>query len=221
MVEKIDPGTQANLFPLPEVFREFSSFCPEKKEDIPAVELPEVREKAPCMEVQAAMIREEFLNIKELQFENWITLLPGERMVALQELEDRVAEISHREPLLVLVTELPGRVAGRCNGEDLMLSEEYVMDNSYTSYRSMLDTFFHEGRHGYQFYNLNGNRVEANEALVESWENNLVLDKYHSVRMDVKEWGFRRYQEQPIEVDARVFAEQVMTELELGPRYRK
>lgn len=215
MVENVSSG-----FPLPEVFAEFASFYPEKPAEIPEAVLPEVREKAPAMEIQAALIREEFLNMEQLQFENWIQLSLEERCAALQQLEQCVAQISHRDAMPVLAGQLQGRCAGHCNGQELVVSRKYVMDNSYWSYCTMLETFFHEGRHGYQFYNLNGNRVEANEALVESWENNLVLDKYRSVRFDFKEWGFRRYQEQPIEVDARVFARTVMDSLELTPYSR-
>lgn len=208
------------VFPVPEVFRDFPSYSLDRPDEISiqnadAGFLKETQEEAPSMEIQAAMIREIFLNSEPLQFENWTRLSLDERVIALNQLEEGVALISCRDAMPVLAEQLPIRRAGYCNGEILALNQKYIMSNDYRDYRTMLNTFFHEGRHGYQFYNLNKNRVEANRALLESWENNFLLESYRSFRLDFKDWGFRRYQEQPVEVDARVFAETVLNSLEL------
>lgn len=214
-------------FPVPEVFRDFPSYGLDRLDETSvrnadAGFLAETPEKAPSMEIQAAMIREIFLNSEPLQFENWTMLSLDERVIALNQLEGDVAQISCRDALPVLAEQLPIRCCGYCNGEILVINQKQIMSNDYQDYRTMLDTFFHEGRHGYQFYNLNKNRVEPNQALLESWENNYLLESYRSFRLDFKNWGFRRYQEQPVEVDARAFAETVLNSLELEPlRQRK
>lgn len=212
--------------PVPEVFRDFPAYRLDSVNETPVRDvaagfLVEAPEKAPGMEVQVAMIRESFLNSEPLQFENWTGLSLEDRITLLNQLEENVAQISCRDAMPVHAERLPASCGGHCNGEILAINQKHIMSNNYQDYRTMLNTFFHEGRHGYQFYNLNKNRVETNQALVESWENNFVLEGYRGVRLDFKGWGFRRYQEQPVEVDARVFAEAVMASLELEPYRRR
>lgn len=164
---------------------------------------------APSMEVQAAEIHDVFMDMPELQFENWQNLDADERVSALQELEVKVAEISHRPPVDVDFEQTAPNVMGYYNGEKIVISESLLMQND--KYEDVLDTLFHEGRHAYQDYNLySGTVVEQNSVLVESWRDNYELG-YESGNWSVfRDIGFLRYKTQPVEVDARAYANTVM-----------
>ncbi|MBR4039927.1 MAG: hypothetical protein IKJ11_07500 [Clostridia bacterium] len=173
-----------------------------------------LEEFAPSMEVQAAEIREVFMDIPELQFENWKNLDVSERVDALQQLENEVAEIAHRPALGIELETLEPGVLGYCNGDKIVISDSLLgIDGMY---REVLDTVFHEGRHAYQFHNLYGEQVEKNEVLVESWRDNFEKLGYESGDWAIfKDIGFLRYKNQPVEVDARAFANVVLSELNI------
>ena len=183
--------------------------------DIPAFASAELEEFAPSMEVQAAEIRDVFMDIPELQFENWQNLDVNERVDALQQLENEVAEIAHRPALGITLETLDPGTLGYCDGDKIVISDRLLgMDGMY---REVLDTVFHEGRHAYQFHNLySGEVVERNDVLVESWRDNFEKLGYESGDWAIfKDIGFLRYKNQPVEVDARAFASEVMRTLNL------
>lgn len=175
----------------------------------------EMIEMAPSMEMQAAMIREEFLNIPELYYENWKELSVGQRVEAMNEMEQKVAQIAMRDPVPVTCEELEGSIMGLNTGNQLVIDEQLMADGSYESYLMAMDTLFHEGRHSYQDYNLLVKRVEQSDELVNSWIANYKLSYDNGNRLIFKEYGMLRYYTQPLEVDARLFAETVMRELNL------
>lgn len=172
-------------------------------------------EMAPIMEVQAAMIREEFLNIPELHYENWKELSVEQRVEAMNQMEQKVARIAMREPVPVYCEDLKNGIMGLNTGDKLIIDEQQMSDSSYESYLQALDTLFHEGRHSYQKYNLLVKRVEQSDELVGSWIANYQLSYDNGNRLIFKEYGMLRYYTQPLEVDARLYAETVMRELEL------
>ena len=105
---------------------------------------------------------------------------------------------------------------GTFDGTTLRIADHSLMDNSYEGYKETLDTLFHEGRHAYQDYNLYVERVEQNRELVDSWKvNNVDLGYDNGDRLIFKDRGYLEYYTQPVEVDARVFAETVINELGL------
>lgn len=110
-----DISVRENLeFPVPEVFRDFPSYSLDRLDETSvqnadAAFLAETPEKAPSMEIQAAMIREIFLNSEPLQFENWTSLSLDARVIALNQLEGDVAQISCRDALPVLAEQMPIR----------------------------------------------------------------------------------------------------------------
>lgn len=172
-------------------------------------------EMAPTMEVQAAMIREEFLNIPELHYENWKELSVEQRVEAMNQMEQKVAQIAMREPVPVYCEDLENGIMGLNTGDKLIIDEQQMSDSSYESYLQALDTLFHEGRHSYQKYNLLVKRVEQSDELVGSWIANYQLSYDNGNRLIFKEYGMLRYYTQPLEVDARLYAETVMRELGL------
>lgn len=195
---------------VPEVFKEIHSFAAERNE---------TERYAPTVEIQVAQIREEFLNIPELQYDNWKELSIEQRIDALNTMEQKVAEIAKRDPMQVVVEPMRSGVMGYFDGTKLAISEKSLMESGYFSYVQAMDTLFHEGRHAYQWYNIDrigDGCAERNESLVRAWHDNHVLG-YRSETFKIKNWGFMRYQEQPVEVDARVFAERVLQELEITP----
>ena len=178
------------------------------------IKFDETKEFAPSMEVQAAEIRDVFFDMPELQFDNWKELSCGERVDALNRLEEKVADIAMRIPLEVKSETPDNNVMGFCDGKSLTLSDRLLTSDSEASYAQVLNTFFHEGRHAYQDYNLAVERVEQNKELVESWRVNFEILGYDDGdRLIFKDLGFYEYYSQPVEVDARVFAETVCNTL--------
>lgn len=178
----------------------------------------ELAEVAPTAEIQASMIREEFLSIREVQYDTWKALTVEERVAAMNALEERVAMIAHREPITVQSEALEYPLMGYYNDKEkrMVISETSVGDDSYKAYVSALETLFHEGRHAYQDYNLDVCRVEQSDVLVAAWSVNRDGLGYDSGdRLIFKTYGMQRYYTQPVEVDARAFAETVIKELEL------
>ena len=177
----------------------------------------ETQEFAPSSEVQAAEIREAFLDIPELRYENWVELNGEQRVAALNELEQQVAEIAMRDPMDVQMAAFEkDTLMGTFDGTTLRIADHSLMDNSYDGYTETLNTLLHEGRHAYQDYNLYVERVEQSQELVDSWKvNNVDLGYENGDRMIFKDRGYLEYYTQPVEVDARVFAETVINELGL------
>ena len=171
---------------------------------------------APSMEIQAEEITEVFRDIPELQFENWSELNLDERIEVLQTLEHYVAEIEHRPEIPVVSEDMEEGVLGYFSPSDgmLHLSNSFMKCDDYESYVETMDTFFHEGRHAYQFSNVAfGNLVEQNSELVTAWRMN--INEYEWGYKDATIYGFEDYYLQPIEVDARAFSEAVLDKLEL------
>ena len=191
------------------VFEEFEQMVPK---EIPYVD-EGVEDFAPSMEVQAAEIREAFMDIPELQFENWQHLEVNERLDALQQLENEVAEIAHMPPCGVSMEVMDPNQSGYFDGQRIVISETLVSDPN--KYYDALNTLFHEGRHAYQDYNLYSRVVvEQNAELVQSWWDNCEELGYESGDwMIFKDLGFMRYKTQPVEVDSRVYAETAMDAL--------
>lgn len=177
----------------------------------------ETQEFAPSSEVQAAEIREAFLDIPELRYENWVELNGEQRVAALNELEQQVAEIAMRDPMDVQMAAFEkDTLMGTFDGTTLRIVDHSLMDNSYDGYTETLNTLLHEGRHAYQDYNLYVERVEQSQELVDSWKvNNVDLGYDNGDRLIFKDRGYLEYYTQPVEVDARVFAETVINELGL------
>ncbi len=182
---------------------------------IPAfMRLDETKEFAPNMEVQAAEIRDVFFDMPELRYDEWKELSCEERIAALNQLEQRTADIAMRTPLEVKSESLESNVMGLCDGKSLTISDQLLMSDSEESYAEVFNTLFHEGRHAYQYYNLDVERVEQNKELVDSWKVNFEILGYDDGdRMIFKDLGFYEYYSQPVEVDARVFAETVCNTL--------
>lgn len=172
-------------------------------------------ESAPSMEIQAREISEAFFENSELQYDNWKELTPNERIGVLQTFETEIAKIEHRASLPVKSEALGNCVYGQYSPQtnDIAINTNLIESDSKEDYLQLLNTYFHEGRHAYQFYNLLEERVEPNDELFESWNVNLNVLGYNSGDYGI--FGYEEYYTQPVEVDARVFAQEVMNKLDL------
>lgn len=184
------------------------------QEGIPEfIRIQESREFAPSMEVQAEEIREVFFDYPELQYDVWKDLSVQERVNALSTLEAEVANIEMRNPISVEHESTAPGLMGYFdpNKLRLVISDNLLTSDRKEDYVETLNTLFHEGRHAYQNYNLTVARTEASDEMVEAWRVNYMELGYASSSIE----GFWRYYAQPVEVDARLFAETVVRKLDL------
>lgn len=174
----------------------------------------EFQEFAPNMEVQAEEIRDVFVDIPELQYGEWKELGIDQRTEVLNAFEQEIAKIEMRDAMPVEHEATKPSLMGYYNGTKLVISDNLLGDDSYNAYREVMDTLFHEGRHAYQFYNLDVARTEASTEMVEAWRVNIQELGYEKGRNTLlSNAGFYRYYIQPVEVDARLFAETVVNKL--------
>ena len=146
----------------------------------------------------------------------WNTLEESEKIEVLQSIENHMAFESHRIACPVdgkfLYTGTDGIVIGtydpdsRCiyiNSTQFEPSAKYGKDAD-----TLINTCIHEGRHAFQHQAVDGIAFHSNREEVEAWRSNLQSGNYISFRENP-----RAYYNQPVEVDARSFAELKTKEL--------
>lgn len=177
------------------------------KEDIDNIYL-----EAPNDFEQVQQISETMSEIEGARFEEWKNLSPQERLDAMQNIEILVADIAHRPYCEVKAESLDEHVYGYFDplSNTITLNATYL-DSSPESYKQTLDTIIHEGRHAYQHYNLDHRQVHPSDLDCANWHENI----YGNVEegggyLSPSEVGIQRYSEQPVEADARAFAEDVL-----------
>ena len=164
--------------------------------------------EAPQDSLQIEGIADQMADMEGLDFKEWKELSLQGRMDVLKQVEERVAEIAHRPSCELEIKELgTGHLGYYSNGENkITLNESYVQSNEIADYREVLDTLIHEGRHAYQDYNLHVREVHPRQGDITNWK----LNEFGHGYQDVKLCGFKAYEMQPIESDARAFAEDVL-----------
>ena len=164
--------------------------------------------EAPQDSLQIESIAGQMTDMEGLDFREWKELSLRGRMDVLEQVEERVADIAHRPACELEVKELgAGQLGYYSNGENkITLNESYVQSNSIADYREVLDTLIHEGRHAYQDYNLHVREVHPRQGDITNWK----LNEFGHGYQDVKHCGFQAYEMQPLESDARAFAEDVL-----------
>lgn len=180
-----------------------------------------------------AEVKEEIANFLEsyddIKFENWTKLSLEEKQEALQTAECWIANIEHRPPKIVQIEKMsePGIMGYQdesCN--KIALNSDIVDHGSMESHRKVIETLIHEGRHAYQHYNVDVCMIHESGSQVQSWRENFYNPKYEyyqsqgqkiyiptSEGYDTMD-DFRLYYYQPVEIDARNFASDVMAKLE-------
>lgn len=164
----------------------------------------------------------EIINSTEgLRPENWERLSLDEKRSVLQDVENRLAEATNRPACEVVFEEMEARTNGYHNNGKIALNIDRINNISPDGIHSVVSTLVHEGRHEYQAFNIQLLQmglppIEPNLEKVESWWINLIDLGYESGEIglfDFKKLGFKKYLAQPIEVDARVFAADVLAKV--------
>lgn len=164
--------------------------------------------EAPQDFAQVEEISDIMMELEGLEHEDWKSLSFDERMAVLQRLENQIAAITHR-PACTLVAENlgTGYMGHYTMGSDrITLNSDYVKSDSYSDYMETLDTLIHEGRHAYQDYNLHVRQVHPLQGNISGWS----LNEFTYGYQDVKLCGFKAYELQPLETDARGFSIDVL-----------
>lgn len=166
--------------------------------------------------------------VSELKFENWNKLTLAERKDVLNKVEQHIASIEHRPPLVVDLEKMPLKTLGYQSAlkHKIALNSEYVRSNNPNIHREVIDTIIHEGRHAYQHYNVDVKTIHESSAEVETWRENFYDSRYKYYQSTgqkiiipyndgkLHNVDFRLYYYQPVETDARNFTKDIMTRLE-------
>lgn len=177
--------------------------------------------EAPNDMEQVEQISDLMSETKGLRLEEWKGLSLEQRVELINELEMRIAEIEHRPACPIVaknlgaITESNGRLQGHMGThvtnilgmESIEINSELLKSNNPVYYREVLDTVIHEGRHSYQTYNLEHRETHASKGDITNWRTNLNEYGYQNAQL----CGFKSYWMQPVEADARKFAEDILT----------
>lgn len=167
-------------------------------------------------------------SVDELKFENWCKLSLKEKSILLNKIENRIANIEHRPAVRVELEQMKPNIFGYQNATSnkIGLNSLYVDSNNPSMHREVIDTIIHEGRHAYQHYNVDVKLIHESGAEVASWSENFYNPEYkyyqrtgQNIIIPFKDGtlhdiDFRLYYYQPVEIDARNFAKDILTRLE-------
>lgn len=167
-------------------------------------------------------------SVEEIRYENWSKLSLEERTEVLNRIEQKIAEIEHRPAVSVFVEDMKANNLGYHSNTEhkIALNAKYVGANNPNLHREVLDTIIHEGRHAYQRYNVDVKCIHESASEVKQWEKNFYDSEwgYYSYQGQkiyipfsdgkIHDVGFRLYANQPVEIDARNFAADVLARLE-------
>lgn len=183
--------------------------------------------EAPSDKIQQEQIAATMFDMDDLSFENWTKLSVKGKVEVLNNLERRIAAIEHRPAAEIRVEQMEPGLNGYQNEDGIALNEERFLrsDESPEVLQGVLETLIHEGRHMYQDYNVNVRQVHESDAEVNSWRENFEELGYASgdpiyfhvlgfnyTNEGLAHLGARLYYYQPVEIDARVFAADAMSE---------
>ncbi len=188
--------------------------------DISRADLDTSLEKpeAPHDHIQIEQISDIISSCEEIKFENWVTLELSEKESVLNSLEERIAEIECRPACPIHLESLGENLWGRYNPEtkDITINSDYAALSDYGTYKEIIDTLVHEGRHAYQDYNVNICEIHPRHSEVCSWAENMEGGKWGYWGDSSTLLGQRLYDQQSIEIDARNFAADILDRLNLN-----
>lgn len=186
--------------------REISELLGDKKDVIDKIFL-----EAPSDAVQVELISEKLSNIEGVKFNDWKNLSLEQKADVLQNIELEVSEIAHRPSCKVNVQQLPEGQLGYYNpqNKEIVINEFYLQSPTIEVHNECLDTILHEGRHAYQDFNMTCRQVHTSPGDVTNWYKN----EHEYGYQDVETYGFKAYVMQPVECDARKFAEDILSKI--------
>lgn len=173
------------------------------KKDIPTMYL-----EAPSDSIQIEQISDAMKDTEGLNFNDWKNMSYEERCDALQVAEYKIGDIEHRPACDIKYETLEKGTYGYFNPMDktITINSDYIKSDNFADYKETLDTLIHEGRHAYQDYNLTEREVHPRSGELANWKYNEHTVGYQ----DCQTCGFEAYALQPVESDARAFAEDVL-----------
>lgn len=187
-----------------------------------SIELPEYTQSAAPMEKQekdlsrfeeAQQIKQMVYclnNMPEIKRENWINLSFEERVKVIQKIETQAAKVGCRPALTVETAPMSTNNYGYMNWGDqkIVINEDLFRSNKTEAFQQAIKTLLHESRHAFQYSNIALERTEPNDEKYQSWVLNLATG-YCAAKL----FGLKNYYLQPLEVDARVFAEAIVSRI--------
>lgn len=174
--------------------------------------------EAPQDHIQIEQVSEAISCCEEIKYENWIELELPEKEMVLNNLEEQIAEIEHRPACPIHLEPLDKGLWGGYNPDtkDITINSLYVESSDFGTYREVVDTLIHEGRHAYQDYNVNVSEVHPRHSEVAGWAENMEGGKWGYWGDCSSLLGQRLYEQQSIEIDARNFASDIINRLDLN-----
>lgn len=197
----------------------------ENLENSPTLEYSECIYDADVKEDIASFLE----SYEDIKYENWSRLSLDEKQEVLQKAENCIANIEHRPPMHIELEKMskPGIMGYQNESRNkIALNSDIVGHESMEGYRKTIETLIHEGRHAYQHYNVDVCTIHESGAQVQSWRENFYDSKYEYYQSQGQKIyipssdgyktmsDFRLYYYQPVEIDARNFASDVMSKLE-------
>lgn len=167
-------------------------------------------------------------SVDTINYEKWCTLSLEQKKDVLNEIERNIASIEHRPAVMVELEDMEPFNFGYQDNYNhiIVLNSRLVGVNSVEMHRNVIDTIVHEGRHAYQHYNVDVKMIHESCGEVKSWQENFYNPEYQYYRSGtqrvyipyndgtIHNVDFRLYYYQPVEIDARNFAADVLTKLE-------
>lgn len=170
---------------------------------------------------------------ENLKFENWSKLSADQMIEVFNDLDRQIAVIEHRNPQIVKHAKFnEPDLFGVHVGNEIIINSELLAKSALNPeiLSKTLETFIHEGRHAYQCYNVFERRVHQSNATVDSWAENMqpyspsnrlgyyngdpvkipLIGPISFTNEHLTDIGGRLYYYQPTEIDARIFASDVM-----------
>lgn len=185
-------------------------------------------------------IATELGSMEGLRYENWTHLSENEKLELLNDVEQTQAALERRDAMTVEFEDLPRNTFGYQDADNnkIVINRAHIQSDHPFYHREAIDTIIHEGRHAYQHYNVDIRTTHESDAEVASWRENFYDPKYgyyHSqgqkMYIPVGDGTYqemsdnRLYEYQPVEIDARNFASDVMSKLDeqglFGPDSKK
>jgi hypothetical protein len=137
--------------------------------------------------------------IPEIKPEVWSELSEEERLAALQQVENTMADVQGRPPVNVTAEDMGSNSAGAFDGNSIRIN---VAELQSENVAEAVDTIVHEGRHAYQQHAVDNPGSHENNEQVKAWEAN--LNDYKDPQFDEEE-----YRKQPVEADAWAYGSAV------------
>lgn len=175
---------------------------------------------------QQEQIADYMSSINDIRFEQWSQLTISQMEYILNKMEHDIASIEHRPATQLSVERLEDNLLGVHYDDKIIINSSYLEGSIQNPEMldQVLNTLIHEGRHRYQHYNVDERMVHQSYAEVESWRENFevlgyadgepieipILGPFSYTNEGLASIGARLYYYQPVEIDAREFAEETM-----------